>query len=545
MWQRGWRDSVWSAMDQPWDMIIIGGGITGAGLLREAAQVGLRVLLLEARDFAFGTSSRSSKLVHGGFRYLRNGQISVTRESVREREWMLHQAPHLVTPLKFLLPSYASAGTPKWQLGLGVFLYDVLAPKWAHRGYSAQQLLQLCPLMNPAELQGGYEYFDSEMDDARLVLRVIREAVQTGGTALNYAPVERLLRAANGQVCGVVVRDANDPAGRTLEIQAKVVINAAGPWSDEVRSQVGAAPRLRKLRGSHLVFDAERFPLKQAVTLLHPSDNRAMFAFPWEGVTVIGTTDLDHPAALDQNEPFATSEEIDYMLAAARFSFPAAELTQADVLSTFSGLRPVINTGKASPSQESRAHVVWQEDGLITLTGGKLTIFHVMAKQALQLASSRLPGSPDFTLSRRTFDPLPRNLPTHIPVDINQLAYLLGRYGVETPTLLSSMPSDEFTSIHSLPSLWAELRWAAREEGVMHLDDLLLRRVRLGNLLPDGGAKDYAHIRSLVQDELGWDDDRWEAEWNAYLDLWQRRYSPAPGESSIPLKVDHASAIAV
>lgn len=528
MWNTAYRNRIWEQLNQDWDIIVIGGGITGAGVLREATLHGLRTLLVEARDFSFGTSSRSSKLVHGGLRYLRNRQFRVTRESVRERQWLLREARHLVTELPFLLPRYSARHTKGWQLGLGVAIYDLMAPKWNHCKLKADEILTECPQLAKEHLKGGYLYYDAEMDDSRVVLRVLREAAALGGVALNYTPVRSLLRTADGVVCGVVIEDTAHPTARTAEVKARVVINAAGPWSDEVRARVGARPRLRKLRGSHLIYAWQDLPLRQAVTLLHPVDGRTMFAIPWEGTTLIGTTDLDHAPELEANEPYASADEIAYLLEALRAAFPDAAASGDNIISSFAGLRPVVNTGKAKPSQESRAHVVWEEDGLITITGGKYTTFRIMARQALQQARSRLPGQPNFKARQRLFNPLPHDLP-RAPITQGQALYLLGRYGDETADLLADAHQEDLSPIETLPNLWAELRWAARQEAVIHLEDLLLRRVRLGLLLPQGGMAHIERIRQIVQPELGWDDRRWQQEVAAYRQTWQRFYSPAPG----------------
>ena len=522
------RDHIWDQLAQPWDVIVIGGGITGAGVLHAAASLGLRALLLEARDFSFGTSSRSSKLVHGGFRYLRNRQFSVTRESVREREWLLKTAPHLVERLSFLLPEWRGSRTPAWQFTVGVLLYDLLAPKWDHRRLSADELLRLAPALRAEGLTGGWQYYDASVDDSCLVLRVLQAARREGAAALNYARVDGLLRDRQGRVHGVQVLDLAHDQPRVAEVKARVVINAAGPWSDELRVRVGAQPKLRKCRGSHLIFPSEQFPLKSAVTLMHPRDNRAMFAIPWEGVTVLGTTDIDHPPELEQGEPFASPDEIGYLLEALASTFPRAEVSQADILSSFAGLRPLVcPQGRAHPSAVSRRHVVWDEHGLITITGGKLTTFRIMARAALQAALKYLPEAPQRRPRKPLFEPeeLPDSFPD-LPPD--QLLYLAGRYGSDTLRLLASADPAELAPVASLRALWAELRWAARACSVVHLDDLLLRRVRLGLLLPRAGADHLARIRRIVQPELGWDDRRWQAEERAYLQTWQRYYAPSP-----------------
>jgi glycerol-3-phosphate dehydrogenase len=528
MWRKGWREHIWSGIDQPWDLIIIGGGITGAGVLRQAVAAGLKTLLVEANDFAFGTSSRSSKLIHGGFRYLRNKQFNVTKESVREREWMLREAPNLVAPLSFLLPNFECYHFPSWKLGLGVMIYDLLAPKWDHRKYNRPKLLEACPFLNAEGLIGGFQYYDAAMDDARVLLRVLREAVQAGGVALNYTRAERLLRTRDGQVCGGLLRDMVSPGGNTVEVKAKVVVNASGAWSDEVRNQLGQPARLRRLRGSHLVFGRAKLPVNQALTLFHPRDGRAMFVIPWEGTTIIGTTDIDHDPSLDKKylEPFAAEEEIRYMMEALSFMFPSLGLSEKDIVSSFSGLRPVIHTGAVTPSKESRAHALWEEDGLITITGGKYTTFRVMSRQTMDRVLARL-GKPETATHEHIFNPLPDL--SSFSLEPLTLAYLAGRHGNETAQLLAAAKQGELEPIEQLPNVWGELRWAAREEGVEHLDDLLLRRVRLGLLLPSGGHDFLGRIRAVVQPELAWSDERWQQEEAAYLETWQRYYSPNPG----------------
>jgi len=526
MWHKGWREQVWHDLAPQWDILIIGGGITAAGILRRAVQEGYRALLVEAADFASGTSSKSSKLIHGGFRYLRNKQFKVTRESVREREWLLKEARHLVTPLGFIMPCPDDLHIAR-QYGIGVVIYDLLAPKWQHSKLSRDQILNCCPELRSGHLGSGYLYFDAAMDDARLVFRLIREAVAGGGTALNYTRASQLLKNAQGEVCGAVLFDRSPYGLGEKEVTARVVINATGPWSDELRAEVGAPARIRKLRGSHLVFSRERLPLQRAVSLMHPRDHRAMFAIPWEGVSLIGTTDLDHTFPLADCEPFCTAAEINYILEAANYTFPSLELAQSDVVSTFSGLRPIINTGQADPSKESRAHVVWQEHGLITITGGKYTTFRIMTEQALQMAAPRLPHPADLSARKKYFDPHPRERAS-IELPEETYSYLIGRYGHETAALLAAAGVDENEPIHNLTNLWSELRWAARTGAVEHLDDLLLRRIRLGMLLPDAARADLDRIGDIVRSELDWDAQRWQAEVARYLEIYQKAYSPAP-----------------
>ena len=528
MWSKGWREQALSQIDQPWDLVIIGGGITGAGVLFQATSVGLKALLVEGGDFSSGTSSRSSKLIHGGLRYILNKQYKVTQESVREREWLLREARNLVTKLGFIFPNFERYHVKTNQIGKIIAVYDLLAPKWDHYAYSKEKILREYPVLNSEGLLGGYLYFDAAMDDSRIVIRVLKEAVKSGGTAINYLKAEKLLLDGRGQVRGVAFKDTSSPVGSTYEVNAKAVVNASGPWADQMREQVGQPARLRRQRGSHLIFQREKLPMKDALTLLHPKDNRAMFVIPWEGTTMIGTTDIDHDPALDagHSEPFAGQDEINYILDASTFLFPGLHLTHGDVISSFAGLRPIIKSGADTPGKESRAHALWEENGLITITGGKYTTFRIMSRHTVAAVLRKL-GSLPVVKNKRIFPKLP--LVSAPNIDPATLAHLLGRYGNDTAELIKSAGAGELERIGSLPNVWAELRWAAREEGVMHLADLLLRRVRIGMLLPGGAEDQLARVRKAVQAELGWSDDKWQQESAAYMDTWRRYYSPSPG----------------
>lgn len=544
-WTRGWRDKVWGELNQAWDILIIGGGITGAGILRQAAHAKLRAVLVEADDFASGTSSRSSKLVHGGLRYLKNAQIKVTLESVREREYLLKQGRGLVNRLGFLYSCLQGDPMPGWVFGAGLTIYDIMAGQWSHRSYDADDMRELCPPLTTSALCGGYRYFDANTDDARLVLRLLRESVSDGGMALNYARVDSLLRSQNRQVCGAVLRDTSGEKERQTEVFAKVVINATGAWADELRDETcleqGAAltvqlsltvskgrrvqqkPCLRPLRGSHLVLPFHRLPLTRAVSFLHPRDGRPVFALPWEGAVIFGTTDVDHGPHL-QTDPSISSEEAEYLLAGLQSVFPEQELTFNDVMSTYSGLRPVVNTGKVDPSKESREHAIWDENGLLTVSGGKLTTFRIMARDALKAVRKYLghiPFDPN-TPVLDSFPPEAESLFANSTMTPAQQLRLLARYGSQSTQLFTADSSHE--TIPTTPYLWVELRQAARAEGVIHLDDLLLRRVRLGLLLPNGGIDLLPRIRAIVQPELRWDDACWDKEAREYAELWNTSY---------------------
>jgi glycerol-3-phosphate dehydrogenase len=307
-------------------------------------------------------------------------------------------------------------------------------------------------------------------------------------------------------------------------VQAKVVINATGPWADELRGQVEQPRRLRRIRGSHLVFTAARVPLPGAVSFLHPRDRRAVFAIPWEGVVIAGTTDVDHAEAT--NEPTISAAETDYILESLRRALPSLELTARDAIATYSGVRPVIDTGKADPSKESREHVVWKEKGLVTITGGKLTTFALMAREALAAASGALGP---MSARTRVLDANPEGLSWPAAVSPADQARLLGRYGAEAEALAADPANAQ--RIGGTVCLWSEVRHAARSEAVVTLSDLLLRRVRLGLLLPNGGLDQLARIRALTQSELGWDDARWESEEAAYHAAWTHAWGP-PAQGS-------------
>jgi glycerol-3-phosphate dehydrogenase len=529
MWPKEYRDSAWSELSRPWDIAVIGGGITGAGILREATRLGLRALLVEQSDFGWGTSSRSSKLVHGGLRYLAEGQVRMARRSVRERKRLLAEGPGLIDPLGFLIATYKGDHPGRWTYSAGLSVYDLLALQWSHRHYSAEELMALAPFIEGNSLQGGFRYGDAQTDDARLVLRVIQESVAAGGTALNYAAAEELL-IEHGGVVGVRVCDRVQE--RTAEVRARVVVNATGAWADGLRHQVDAPPRIRPLRGSHLIFPADRLPVSDAVTFLHPIDRRPVFIFPWEGITLVGTTDVDHGQPLER-EPGISADEVAYLMAAVEAQFPSLGLGLDDVISTFAGVRPVIGSGQIDPSKESRDHVVWEEQGLLTVTGGKLTTFRRIALDALKAVRHRLIDLPPLDDDVPALDPVSFVLPGGEALDDAAWTRLLGRYAADAPALVEAAGPGELEPIPGTQSLWAELRWAARSEAVVHLDDLLLRRVRLGHLLPRGGERLLPRVRAICQAELGWSDARWEVEEAAYLELWRTAYY-LPDAAAVP-----------
>lgn len=517
------RQEIWKDLEHEWDLIIIGGGITGVGIFRRAVAGGYKTLLLEAADFSSGTSSKSSKLIHGGFRYLRNRQFDVTYESVRQRELLLKQAPHLVSPMGFYLP-YQNKIHQRRTYRLGVTIYDLMAPKWRHRHLNIRELDEKMPLLKPRGMAGAYLYYDAVLDDSRMVLRLIQEGIADGGLALNYAKVIQLSRSGSGMVSGVVVEDRAATNLGTLELTAKAVINATGPWTDDLRKQLSDHNRVRPLRGSHLVFRYDDLPIPFAVTLMHPKDGRAMFAIPWEGRTIFGTTDLDHTTSLEE-EPYCTQLETEYMLEAINSIFPNAQMDGSAIISSFAGLRPIVRGDASNPSAESRAHLVLNEQGLITVTGGKLTIFEIMAEDALKAALPQIKKG--MKPIRHWFEPLP---PSKAETELCEqtYCYLAGRYGSASETLIQEASPSQLQPIEDLYSVWAELSFNARYGMVQHLDDLLLRRTRLGLLLPDGAHSQMEKVRAIVQDPLGWDDTKWQSELARYRRIYELAYSPNP-----------------
>lgn len=528
IWRKHWREQLPGVLAREWDVIVIGGGITGAGILLEAARNGLKALLVEQRDFAWGASSRSSKLVHGGLRYLRQGHLMLTRDSVGERQDLLDNAAGLVEPQSFAFPHYRRQAPSRWLLSLGLGLYDLIAGKRSARYWGSDDFMLIAPHIRASELQGGSCFGDAKTDDARLTMRVLHEAIDAGGLAVNYLTASELLRSGQ-RVDGVVLVDGI--GGASYRVHAKAVINATGAWADKLRGEVGAQPKLRPLRGSHLLLPAWRLPLAQAISLMHPRDGRPVFAYPWEGVSLVGTTDVDHRVDLDK-EASISAHEVAYLMEALEFQFPHLGLGLNDIIATYAGVRPVIDHGRADPSKEDRDHAVWLEDGLLSVTGGKLTTFRLIALDVLKRVAPLLPEWRATPQKTPFFKPASA-LPATPTLNGRQRRRLQGRYGERAAALLQAAEPGELATITGSETLWAELRWAARAEAVCHLEDLLLRRTRLGLQLRNGGADILPRIRAICRCELGWNENKWEAEQFAYTSLWDRCYA-LPSRATIP-----------
>jgi len=519
-----WRE-LKSGEPASWDVIVIGGGITGAGILRESVRRGYRTLLIEQRDFAWGSSSRSSKMVHGGLRYLAAGNISLTRHALHERENLIREAPRLVERLGYYFPLYRNHFPPRFAAGILFWLYDRLAGIRDHRKVDNEELGRMFPGIDTQSTNGAYYYTDAVTDDARLTLRVLQESVGAGGRVRNYTRATSLLKEGD-RVHGLVAEDAE--SGETLTLRSKVVINATGAWADRLGNAALAGMKIRPQRGSHLILDAGKYPVSHAIFLLHPEDGRRLFIYPWEGLTIVGTTDIYHPQDLDVAASM-TPEELRYLLRAARLLYPDRPPAREDVISTWSGVRPIITSGKSSdPSKASREHQVWVEDGLVSCSGGKLTTFHHMALDVISRAERFLP-EPAPSPGNRIFTAPSARGEDILPADPARGERLLGRYGQVAAELLTSAPADEHTTIPGTLTCLAQARWALLNESVVHLDDLMLRRTRLGILLKNGGAEILDRIEPLCRELLGWDDAKWRGEVARYHDIIARYYMVPAG----------------
>lgn len=508
-----------------WDVVVVGGGITGAGILRELARLGARVLLLEQGDFACGTSSRSSKLVHGGLHYLARLEIRLARAACRERERLVMSGGDLVRPVPFILPVRRWQILRRWKMGLGLAAYGLVGGgSVVPRRLSRETLDGCIPGLAPG-ISGAFVYRDAVTDDAGLVLRVIREGCDLGGRAVNYMEVSGLLRGPEGEVAGVTVRD--HATGHTTEIRARAVVSATGPWGDDLREALGGARRIRWVRGSHLVL-ARPISQEHAVVSLHPDSGRPFYLIPWRGRTLVGSTHVEEgetggsPSRIQPHEVAYLARGLDHL-------FPGRALDPGEVISSFSGIRPIVDRRARDPARASRDHAIWEEDGLLTVTGGKLTTFQTMAFDVVDRLRARLPGLP--SPGRGSPSPLaPLDpLPADLEMDRGIARHLQHRHGTRAVLELAGCSPHERWPVGELSVSAGELRWIATHEAVVHLDDLLLRRLRIGLTARRGGVDLLDALRPVVQAALGWSDVRWREEVLAYRHLWQASYAPLGG----------------
>lgn len=498
----------------PWDMIIIGGGATGVGVAIDAASRGYDVLLLEQSDFGKGTSSRSTKLAHGGVRYLEQGDIGLVMEALQERGLLLQNAPHLVHDLAFVVPNYEWWEAPFY--GMGLKLYQLLAGKYGFgksRLLSREETLAQLPTINTDGLRGGAIYYDGQFDDARLLIHMALTAHEQGAALLNYVAVTNLTKDSQGFVDGVLARDAE--TSEAFQLKAKVVINATGAFADNLRHHAdpSAQPMIAPSQGIHLVFKSQFLPGKSAIMVPHTGDGRVLFAIPWHGHVLVGTTDTPVRAAM--LEPLATEPEIDFILSTAG-QYLAKKPLRSDVLSIFAGIRPLVRAeGVANTAALSRDHVIHIDpSGLITVCGGKWTTYRRMAEDCVDQAATlaQLPEKPCVT----------RHLKIHGHHPVSQELGALGVYGSDALEIQKIIQTDPRLGelLHpDLPYVKAEVLWAVRREMARTLDDILSRRTRALFLNARAAIAMAPAASELMAPELGWNHAAKARQLAAFRDI--------------------------
>ncbi|HET6547269.1 MAG TPA: glycerol-3-phosphate dehydrogenase/oxidase [Solirubrobacter sp.] len=532
------NDAVATLTSEPFDVLVIGGGITGAGVALDAATRGYSVALVERADFASGTSSRSSKLVHGGLRYLQNFDLGLVREALLERQINVNLAPHLVKPLRFVVPAFEGARLDRI-VGLGLNAYDVMAVErlrrrrargesdWSparHRVIAGDEVTELIPALADRAPTGGYLFYDCQTDDARLVLTVLAEAERFGAVAANRLEAVELL-SDGGRAAGACLRDVE--SGDELEVRAANVVNATGVWADRLRPaelhDEAEVPVIRPSRGTHVVVEDGKLPMG-AGAIVPAGEGRTIFVLPWLGQTLIGTTDTDHDGDADHVRP--SHAEIEYLLDAVNAFFGTA-LAPADLAGAYAGVRPLISgSGDRGKSVDisRKAELYETSSGMVTITGGKLTTWRRMAKQTVDRIVER-----DGSDARCVTHEIPLGMAV-APEDLTTApaaarAQLAGRYGHlahDVLALAAQRPELLEPIVVGRPDLLAEAAYAARREQARTVGDVLLRRTRLGltaarALLAPGGDA-IERVAAAAGEELGWDDARRAREAQAFRD---------------------------
>jgi glycerol-3-phosphate dehydrogenase len=487
----------------PWDIAVIGGGATGVGVAVDAAARGFNVVLVEAHDFGKGTSSRSTKLVHGGVRYLEQGNIPLVMSALKERGLLRQNAPHLVHDLAFVVPNYSWWEAPFY--GIGLKLYDLLAGKYGFgtsKLLTKEETLERLPALEPEELRGGVVYYDGQFDDARLLIHLAMTAEDQGATIVNYCPATKLSHDSDGYINGLVAHD--EESGEEFSIPARIVINATGVFTDEVRRMADAKadPLMVASQGIHLVFDRSFLKGDTALMVPRTSDGRVLFVIPWHDHVVAGTTDtpVDEPSL----EPRALDEEIEFILeTAGRYlSRPPA---RADVLSVYVGLRPLVKShGDGKTSSLSRDHVIHVDtSGLLTITGGKWTTYRHMAEDCVDHA---------ITLARLRDEPCrTKTLKIHGYIERPEVQSVnedpLEVYGSDVDKIrtLASDPALASRLHPDLPYIRAQVIWAVREEMARRVEDVLARRTRALFLNARAAMQMAKPVAELMASELGYD----------------------------------------
>lgn len=485
------------------DVLVIGGGITGCGVARDAAMRGLSVALIERDDFASGTSGRSSRLIHGGIRYLEHGQLHLVYESIRERQTLLRIAPHLVKPLAFTWPIFRGARVGKLKLSAGLLLYQLMARRRSlnYSILNAAQTLDREPPLKSEELTGGAVYYDACTDDARLVIANALAAHQLGATILTHTRVTEIIRHGD-KALGVVTRSQH--ADETREIRARVIVNATGVWQNAFDGN-NRARRLRGSKGAHIGVARERVGNRDALTLISPLDGRVMFCLPAGPQTIIGTTDTwteESPETVH-----ASPADVDYLLRSANAYFPQARLTPGDVISAWAGIRPLASAGSSNPSAVSREHAITTDrSGVINVTGGKLTTYRAMAAEIVDLVQEALGQARKPALTDAV------ELPgADRPDEITRIQQ--GDVSLSTPL------------IGGLAYTGADLVYGVRREMARTLSDLLIRRTHLAFETRDHGKSVASRATELVGPLLGWDDQTKSARLREFNDDIERMFA--------------------
>lgn len=538
--------------DETFDILVVGGGITGAGVALDAAARGLRVALVERDDLGYGTSSRSSKLVHGGLRYLQQREFLLVRENLAERRRLLANAPHLVRPQEFLVPLFGDGGVADRAMaramGLGLSLYDIAGGRhigrWHHRVDRAEAL-RLVPALDPTRLASGAVYDDARADDARLVLAIVRTAQEFGAAILTHTAASELLHDASGRLRGARLDGGT-------EVRARVVVNAAGVWAEHVAALDGARLRLRPAKGVHLTFARSRIPCESAAVVSVPADGRGLFVIPWGNRVYVGTTDTDYDGPLD--EPLCTTDDVDYVVAGLS-SWLREPVTGDDVIGTWAGLRPLIADARTERTADiSRRHTVTTSpSGLVSIIGGKLTTYRRMAADAVD-AAVRVLGAAGRSRTanlclRGAGDPaeiVASLRRSHPDMSTSTAEHLAGRYGTDAPAvahLAESSTDLTLPLVPGLPYLRAEAVWAVREEMAATLSDVLDRRTRARLLDRGATAAAAPEVARLIAPELDWDAQRIDAEVEAYL-AELRREAVAAGATLVAIADEGVAAAA-
>jgi glycerol-3-phosphate dehydrogenase len=533
-----WREAALASLARErFDVVVIGGGINGAGIARDAVLRGLRVAVLEQGDFASGTSSRSTKLIHGGLRYLEHGEIRLVLEATRERERLRRLVPHLVRPMRFVMPIYAGARVGRWKLRAGLWAYDLLAGirnVKRHRMLSAAEVGRMEPALRTDALRGAGEFWDCWTNDARLVVETLVSAVEAGAVALSYAAVVGFEKE-DGRIVGVRVHDRE--ADRDVVVRARVVVNASGPWVDEVCSlDAPGSRRLRLTKGAHVIVPRDRVGNDAAWALTSIRDQRVMFVIPWGAHDLVGTTDTDHVGG-PSIPPTVDAEDVAYLLETVNHYAPSARLEPRDVVGAYAGLRPLIAPARpdAAPSAISREEEIFESSsGLLSVAGGKLTTYRLIARAVVDRAAARLRGAgrtgigPCATadaplaggiadvaaLARRAAERDGHGL------ELSTLTHLAGRYGERIDGVLAEVGQDASLGCPVMAGFQdrrAEVVAAVDREWARTLEDVLLRRTQLGLLDAATSATVADEVAGLMGERLGWSPDATRAAAEAYV----------------------------